>query len=68
MLNNLCQGLALSNPEYSFTETEEGFRCECRLETAAIVVTGEGVASKKQRAKNLAARQVLELLQAKAKT
>jgi ribonuclease R len=68
MLNNLCQGLEWQNPEYSFAETEEGFRCECRLETADVVVVGEGVASKKQRAKNLAARQVLELLQAKTKT
>jgi ribonuclease R len=68
MLNNLCQGLAFSNPEYSFAETEEGFRCECQLETTDAMVMGEGVASKKQRAKNLAARQVLELLQAKAKT
>jgi dsRNA-specific ribonuclease len=62
MLNNLCQGLAFSTPEYSFAETEEGFRCECRLETADTTVTGQGVASKKQRAKNLAARQVLERL------
>jgi ribonuclease R len=67
MLNNLCQNLKWPNPEYSFTETEEGFRCECQLETAAVVVTGEGVASKKQRAKNLASRQVLERLQAQAK-
>lgn len=67
MLNNLCQGLALSNPEYIFSETEEGFRCECHLETADTLVAGEGVASKKQRAKNLAARQVLELLQARAR-
>jgi ribonuclease R len=68
MLNNLTQNLKWQNPEYSFTETEEGFRCECRLEAVDALVTGEGVASKKQRAKNLAARQVLELLQAKAKT
>jgi ribonuclease R len=65
MLNNLCQGLEWPNPDYTFTETEEGFRCECQLEPADVVVVGEGVASKKQRAKNLAARQVLELLQAK---
>jgi ribonuclease R len=68
MLNNLCQGLEGPNPEYSFTETEEGFRCECQLETADALVVGEGVASKKQRAKNLASRQVLERLQAQAKT
>jgi ribonuclease R len=67
MLNNLCQGLEGPNPEYSFTETEEGFRCECQLETTDAMVTGEGVASKKQRAKNLAAKQVLEQLQAQAK-
>ncbi|NJM75321.1 MAG: RNB domain-containing ribonuclease [Acaryochloridaceae cyanobacterium RU_4_10] len=67
MLNNLCQALKWSNPEYSFTETEEEFRCECQLEIVDVLVAGEGVASKKQRAKNLAARQVLELLQSKAK-
>jgi ribonuclease R len=67
MLNNLCQALKWSNPEYSFTETEEGFRCECQLEIADALVAGEGAASKKQRAKNLAARQVLELLQASVK-
>jgi ribonuclease R len=67
MLNNLCQNLKWPNPEYTFTETEEGFRCECQLETANVLVVGEGVASKKQRAKNLAARQLLERLQAQAK-
>jgi ribonuclease R len=68
MLNNLSQALKWSNPEYAIIEIEEGFRCECRLEPADALVVGEGVASKKQRAKNLAARQVLELLQAKTKT
>jgi hypothetical protein len=43
-----CQGLEWPNPDYTFTEIECGFRCECQLETANVVVAGEGAASKKQ--------------------
>ena len=62
----LCQGLGLSNPDFEFQEGEDGFICECQLEAMNERFIGTGTATKKQRAKHLAARDVLEQLQAKA--
>jgi dsRNA-specific ribonuclease len=64
MLDSVCQTLRWEKPEYEFTESESGFECECRLNAQSVLVTGTGVAIKKQRAKNIAAGRVLEQLQA----
>jgi ribonuclease R len=64
MLDSVCQTLRWEKPEYMFTESEPGFECECRLSAHGDVVTGTGVAIKKQKAKNIAAGLVLERLQA----
>ncbi len=66
LLMQLCQGLCLQNPEFEFQESEAGFTCECKLEAMNERFMGTGTATKKQRAKHLAARNVLEQLQAKA--
>jgi ribonuclease R len=66
LLMQLCQGLGLSNPAFEFQESEAGFICECQLEAMNQRFKGTGTASKKQRAKHLAARDMLEQLQAKA--
>jgi dsRNA-specific ribonuclease len=64
MLDSVCQTLRWEKPEYEFTESESGFECECRLSAQGVLVTGTGVALKKQKAKNIAAWRVLERLQA----
>jgi ribonuclease R len=64
MLDSLCQTLRWEKPQYEYMESELGFECECRLNTQGDVVTGTGVAIKKQKAKNIAAGRVLERLQA----
>jgi ribonuclease R len=64
MLDSVCQTLRWEKPEYEFTESEPGFECECRLSAQGELVTGTGVAIKKQKAKNNAAGRVLEQLQA----
>jgi ribonuclease R len=64
MLDSVCQTLRWEKPEYEFTESESGFECECRLSAQGDLVTGSGVAIKKQKAKNIAAGRVLERLQA----
>ena len=62
-LLEVIQGLGLSSPEYEFSQEEEGyFICSCRLEAMGQSFMGEGSATKKQRAKHLAARAVLEQL------
>jgi ribonuclease R len=66
LLMQLCQGLGLSNPDFEFQEGEDGFICKCQLEAMNERFLGTGTATKKQRAKHLAARDVLEQLQAKA--
>ena len=66
-LLEVCQGLGLSSPEYEFSQEKEGyFICSCRLEVMGQQFWGEGSATKKQRAKHLAARAVLEQLQERA--
>jgi hypothetical protein len=67
MLDSVCQTLRWEKPEDEFTESESGFECECRLSAQSVLVTGTGVAIKKQKAKNIAAGRVLEQLQAIAK-
>jgi ribonuclease R len=64
LLDSLCQTLNWKKPEYEFTESASGFECLCRLRAQGELVTGTGVAIKKQKAKNIAAGQVLERLQA----
>ena len=67
LLLEVTQGLQLPSPEFEFRQEEEGyFICECRLEALNQQFVGEGSATKKQRAKHLAARAVLEQLQGKA--
>ena len=68
-LLEVCQGLGLPSPEFEFRQEEEGyFICECRLEVFDHQLVGEGSATKKQRAKHLAARIVLEQLRERAVT
>ena len=63
LLLEVCQGLRLPSPEFEFSQEEEGyFICSCQLEAMGQQFVGEGSATKKQRAKHLAARAVLELL------
>jgi ribonuclease R len=64
LLDSVCQTLRWEKPEYEFTESESGFESECRLSAQSALVTGTGMAIKKQRAKNIAAWRVLERLQA----
>jgi ribonuclease R len=66
MLDSVCQTLQWEKPQYEFTESAPGFECECRLNAQGELVTGTGVAIKKQKAKNIAAGRVLERLQAMA--
>ena len=67
-LLEVSQGLRLPSPEFEFQQEEEGyFICSCRLEIFDQQFLGEGSATKKQKAKHLAARAVLEQLQEKAK-
>jgi ribonuclease R len=67
-LLEVSQGLRLPSPEFEFQQEEEGyFICSCRLEAMDQQFVGEGSATKKQRAKHLAARAVLEQLQGRAK-
>jgi ribonuclease R len=66
MLNELCQTLGWEPPDYEFTDEEPGFECECRLQALDEPLRGSGFSTKKQRAKNFAARQLLEQLQARA--
>ena len=68
LLLEVTQGLRLSSPEFDFQQEEEGyFICSCRLEALDQQFVGEGSATKKQRAKHLAARVVLEQLQENAR-
>ena len=63
LLLEVTQGLRLPSPEFEFSQEEEGyFICSCRLEAMGQQFVGEGSATKKQRAKHLAARAVLERL------
>ena len=63
LLLEVTQGLRLPSPEFEFSQEEEGyFICSCRLEAMGQQFVGEGSATKKQRAKHLAARAVLEQL------
>jgi ribonuclease R len=59
-LLEVSQGLRLPSPEFEFQEEEGYFICSCRLEAMDQQFVGEGSATKKQRAKHLAARVVLE--------
>jgi ribonuclease R len=67
LLDSVCQTLRWEKPQYEFTESEPGFECECRLSAQGELVVGNGVAIKKQKAKNIAAGRVLEQLQVIAK-
>jgi ribonuclease R len=64
MLDSVCQTLCWKKPEYECTEFASGFECECRLSAQGVLLTGTGVETKKQRAKNIAAWQLLEQMQA----
>jgi ribonuclease R len=63
LLLEVSQGLYLPSPEFEFHEEEGYFICLCRFEGLNQHFVGEGSATKKQRAKHLAARNVLEQLQ-----
>jgi ribonuclease R len=63
LLLEVSQGLHLSSPEFEFHEEAGYFVCMCRFEGLNQHFVGEGSATKKQRAKHLAARAVLEKLQ-----
>jgi ribonuclease R len=65
-LLEVSQGLRLPSPEFEFQEEDGYFICLCRLAVLDRLLLGEGSATKKQRAKHLAARTVLEQLQARA--
>ena len=67
LLLEVCQGLRLPSPECEFQQEEEGyFICLCRLDALGQQFVGEGSATKKQRAKHLAAWAVLEQLRVSA--
>jgi ribonuclease R len=63
LLLEVSQGLHLPSPDFEFYEEEGYFICLCRFEGLNQRFVGEGAATKKQRAKHLAARNVLEKLQ-----
>jgi dsRNA-specific ribonuclease len=68
LLLEVCQGLQWQNPAFEFQQKEEGyFICECQLMAMGQRFVGTGTATKKQRAKHLAARVVLERLQGQAR-
>ncbi|HEY9824379.1 MAG TPA: putative dsRNA-binding protein, partial [Stenomitos sp.] len=64
MLNDICQSLRWELVSYEFAEVSEGFECDCRLRVGDEVIVGRGIAPAKQKAKAIAARQVMEKLQA----
>ncbi|MCG9893030.1 MAG: putative dsRNA-binding protein, partial [Thermosynechococcaceae cyanobacterium MS004] len=67
LLLELCQGLQWPSPSFEIRASgEAGFTCECRLEAMSEKFVGEATATKKQRAKHLSARAVLEQLQERA--
>jgi ribonuclease R len=63
LLMEVCQGLQWPSPEFEFQEEEGYFICECQLMAMGQRFVGEASATKKQRAKHLAARVVMEQLQ-----
>jgi ribonuclease R len=67
LLGELCQGLQWSSPEYEFSDADDGFACECKLEALNERFVGEGIAARKQLAKHRASRAVLEQLQSRVK-
>ncbi|HEY9827273.1 MAG TPA: putative dsRNA-binding protein, partial [Stenomitos sp.] len=67
MLNDICQSLRWDLASYEFAEVSEGFECDCRLQVGDEVIVGKGIAPAKQKAKAIAARQVMEKLQAIAR-
>jgi dsRNA-specific ribonuclease len=66
LLLEVSQGLRLPSPEFEFQQEEGYFICSCRFEAMGQQFVGEGSATKKQQAKHLAARVVLEQLQEEA--
>ena len=68
LLLEVAQGLRLPNPEFEFQQEDGVFICECRLNVMSQQFVGEASATKKQRAKHLAARAVLEQLRKRAET
>ena len=67
LLAQLCGSLKWPTPGYEFTELDKGFSCECHVTILNEPFSGISTAKKKQRAKHLAARMVLEQLQEKMK-
>jgi ribonuclease R len=63
LLSELCQALRWASPEYEFSNSEDGFICECHLEVMNQRFLSKGLAPRKQLAKHRAARVVLEQLQ-----
>jgi ribonuclease R len=63
LLMEVCQGLQWPSPEFGFQEEDGYFICECQLMAMGQRFVGEASATKKQRAKHLAARVLLEQLQ-----
>ena len=68
LLMQVTQGLRLPNPEFEFQQEDGIFTCECRLDVMSQQFVGVASATKKQRAKHLAARAVLEQLRERAET
>jgi Double-stranded RNA binding motif len=59
LLMEVCQGLQWPIPEFEFQEEDGYFVCECQLMAMGQRFMGTGTATKKQRAKHLAARDAL---------
>jgi ribonuclease R len=61
-LNDLCQKQGWPAPKYGFSESDDGFSCQCSLELPQGTTTGIGHARRKQTAKHKAAKVLLEQL------
>ena len=62
MLVDVCQTLRWQLPVFQIDSSEAWFVCECELSVLGQHIEGSGVAKKKQLAKNIAAREILEQL------